>query len=93
VDVQGKAIQTIEGLADGERLHPIQEEFIRHDALQCGFCTPGMIMAVKAILDRNPKASLEEIREGLSGNICRCGTYNRIFEAALAAAKRLQGGA
>jgi len=92
VDAQGKDIVTIEGLSKGERLHPIQEEFVRADALQCGFCTPGMVLASKAILDVTTDPTLEEIREGLSGNICRCGTYTRIFEAVRSAGKRMRGG-
>lgn len=81
LDAQGRDILTVEGLADGGALHPIQEAFIECDALQCGFCTPGFVMATKALLDANPAPTPEQVREGLSGNICRCGTYNHVFEA------------
>lgn len=86
VDAVGREITTIEGLArvDGERveLDPVQTAFIECDALQCGFCTPGFIMATKAVLDANPGATLEQVKDGIAGNLCRCGTYNHIFEAA-----------
>jgi len=81
LDAQGRDIQTIEGLAAGGSLHPIQQAFIECDALQCGFCTPGFVMATKALLDANPAPTPAQVRAGLSGNICRCGTYNHIFEA------------
>jgi len=87
IEAQGRKIETIEGLADGDRLHPIQAAFIAHDALQCGFCTPGMIMSVKSLLDRNPSPTLDDVRHATAGNLCRCGTYTKVFEAALAAAK------
>jgi aerobic-type carbon monoxide dehydrogenase small subunit (CoxS/CutS family) len=88
VDAVGKKITTVEGLssADG-KLHPIQAEFVKADALQCGFCTPGMVMACKALLDKKKDPSLVDIKRGLSGNICRCGTYTRIFQAVQAASK------
>ncbi|HEX4749292.1 MAG TPA: (2Fe-2S)-binding protein [Bryobacteraceae bacterium] len=79
--VAGKEITTIEGLADGDRLHPIQQAFIECDAMQCGYCTPGMILSSVALLRKNPNASESQIREGMQGNVCRCGTYNRILEA------------
>lgn len=85
IDAVGSEITTIEGLASGDALDPIQEAFIKHDALQCGFCTPGLIMASKALLNENPKPTLEEIKHGLSGNICRCGTYTNVFNAVLEA--------
>jgi xanthine dehydrogenase YagT iron-sulfur-binding subunit len=88
LDAQGKEITTIESLADGDKLHPIQEAFVEHDALQCGFCTPGFVMSAKALLDENPDPTLEEIKRGLAGNLCRCGAYPRIFEAVQTAAKR-----
>jgi aerobic-type carbon monoxide dehydrogenase small subunit (CoxS/CutS family) len=91
VDGAGKEITTVEGLADGDRLDPVQEAFIRHDALMCGFCTPGFVMSVKALLDRNPNPALEDVKAAVSGNLCRCGTYPRVFEAALAAAKMQRG--
>jgi xanthine dehydrogenase YagT iron-sulfur-binding subunit len=90
LDAEGRKVETIEGLASGGKLHPLQEEFCAHDALQCGFCTPGMVMACKALLDRKKEPSLDDIREGISGNICRCGTYNKIFDAVRAAAPRLK---
>jgi aerobic-type carbon monoxide dehydrogenase small subunit (CoxS/CutS family) len=92
VDVEGRTVNTIEGLAQGDQLHPVQAAFVEHDALQCGFCTPGMVMAVKCCLDRNPKPSLEEVRHAVSGNLCRCGTYPRVFAAALDAAARMGKG-
>lgn len=78
---RGKEILTIEGLGDEKNLHPLQQAFIDHFAVQCGFCTPGMILAAKALLEENPKAGEEEIREGLHGNICRCTGYVKIVEA------------
>ncbi len=89
VDAVGKKVLTIEGLAKGDQLHPIQEAFVKHDALQCGFCTPGMVMACKALLDGNKNPTLAQIKKGLSGNICRCGTYTRIFAAVDTAAKQV----
>jgi aerobic-type carbon monoxide dehydrogenase small subunit (CoxS/CutS family) len=85
----GKDILTIEGLADTvtQELHPIQEAFVEHHGMQCGFCTPGMIMASKALLDKNPSPTLAEVKEGVSGVLCRCGNYPKIFESVLAAAK------
>jgi xanthine dehydrogenase YagR molybdenum-binding subunit len=85
VDVGGRAVTTIEGLADGEKLTPIQEQFIAHDAMQCGFCTPGMVMSCAALLARNPHPSLDEVKTAVSGNLCRCGTYPKVFAATLAA--------
>ena len=81
VDVHGAEVTTIEGLAQGEKLHPVQEAFVKHDALQCGFCTPGMLMACASLHERNPKAGEEEVREAIAGNLCRCGTYTHIFDA------------
>jgi xanthine dehydrogenase YagT iron-sulfur-binding subunit len=86
VDARGRAITTIEGIAPRGGLHPVQQAFIDKDALQCGFCTPGFVVASKALLDRNPRPSLDQVREALGGHLCRCGTYPRIFEAVLAAA-------
>jgi len=90
LDAQGKQITTIESLADGDKLHPIQETFIEHDALQCGFCTPGFVMSAKALLDENSDPTLEEVKRGLAGNLCRCGAYPLIFEAVQTAAKRIR---
>jgi carbon-monoxide dehydrogenase small subunit len=87
VEADGKEITTIEGLADGEKLHPIQEAFIAHGGLQCGFCTPGMIMSAKALLDENPDPSEEEIRRAIAGNLCRCTGYTKIIESISSAAK------
>ena len=89
VNVQGKNIETIEGLSRGGRLHPLQSAFIEKDAYQCGWCTPGQIMASKALLDKNKNPSLAEVKTAVSGNICRCAAYNHIFEAVQAAAKKL----
>jgi xanthine dehydrogenase YagT iron-sulfur-binding subunit len=88
-DGRGHRITTIEGLGSGARMHPVQHAFVENDALQCGFCTPGMIMSVAAALSRNPNPDLDEIKGAVSGNICRCGTYPHVFKAALAAAARL----
>jgi len=86
---KGKKILTIEGLGSEEDLHPLQEAFIEYFAVQCGFCTPGMILAAKALLDENPNATEEEIREGLHGNICRCTGYVKIVEAIEAARDKM----
>ena len=83
-------ILTIEGLTDGPNLHPIQEAFLDHWALQCGFCTPGQVIAAKALLDENPNPTEEEVKTAMNGHICRCTGYNMITEAILDAAKRLQ---
>lgn len=82
---KGKQIVTIEGLAENDRLHPLQESFIEHFAIQCGFCTPGMILAAKALFDENPNPTEEEVRKALAGNLCRCTGYVKIVEAVLAA--------
>ncbi|MBM6666001.1 (2Fe-2S)-binding protein [Flavonifractor plautii] len=89
---EGAVIQTIEGVAKNGKLHPLQEEFINQGAVQCGFCTPGMIMSAKALLDENPEPKKEEIREALGGNICRCTGYVNIERAVEAAAQRIQKG-
>lgn len=86
VEVQGKSVVTVEGLAEGEELHPVQQAFVEHGAIQCGFCSPGMILVAKALLDENPNPSEEEVREAISGNFCRCTGYAKIVEAVLAAA-------
>jgi len=85
VEAQGKEISTIEGLAENGQLHPVQRAFIEHGAIQCGFCTPGMIMSAKALLDKNPQPTETEAREAISGNYCRCTGYTKIVEAILAA--------
>lgn len=89
VDAEGKEILTVEGLSQGEKLHPIQEAFIEYGGLQCGFCTPGMLLSAKALLDRNPRPTESEIRMAIAGNLCRCTGYNKIVEAIMAAAERL----
>lgn len=81
VEAQGKDILTIEGLAQGDKLHPLQDAFIKRGAIQCGFCTPGMLLSAKALLDDNPQPTEEEIRDAISGNLCRCTGYNKIVEA------------
>ena len=86
VDAQGKDILTIEGLANGPELHPIQKAFVDHGATQCGFCSPGMILTGKALLDRNPNPSEAEVRKAISGNLCRCTGYVKIIEAIMIAA-------
>jgi xanthine dehydrogenase YagT iron-sulfur-binding subunit len=87
LDMQGKKVTTIEGLAKGDRLHPVQAAFVEHDALQCGFCTPGMVMTCAALVEHNPKPTLEDVKSAVSGNLCRCGTYPNVFKATLAAAQ------
>jgi carbon-monoxide dehydrogenase small subunit len=88
--VDGKKIVTIEGLSDGVKLHPLQESFIKNFAFQCGFCTPGMIMAAKALLDRTPSPTEEEIKKGLSGVLCRCTGYVQVVKAVKEAAKEMK---
>jgi nicotinate dehydrogenase subunit A len=88
--VAGREIATIEGLADGERLHPVQEAFIDCDAMQCGYCTGGMVLSAVALLRKSPAPSDAEIRQKLDGNLCRCGTYNRIVAAVHKAAATIQ---
>lgn len=85
IDVGERAVTTIEGLARGGELHAVQEAFIAHDAMQCGFCTPGFIMSAAALLARKPHPTLDEIKASLNGHFCRCGSYPKIFEAVLAA--------
>jgi aerobic-type carbon monoxide dehydrogenase small subunit (CoxS/CutS family) len=94
LDAASRAITTVEGLARGGVLHPVQQAFVEHDAAQCGFCTPGMVMSCAALLQRNPAPTLDDVRAATSGNLCRCGTYPKVFEATLAAASsaRRQGG-
>jgi aerobic-type carbon monoxide dehydrogenase small subunit (CoxS/CutS family) len=91
-DVQGKEIVTIEGLTLDGKLHPLQKAFMEHDALQCGYCTPGMIMQAYALLLKNSRPSPGQIIEGMEGNLCRCGAHNRIIQAIQTAAKEIQGG-
>jgi carbon-monoxide dehydrogenase small subunit len=88
---EGRRIVTIEGIADGDRLHPLQEAFVRHGAVQCGFCTSGMILSAKALLDENPSPTEDEVREAIEGIHCRCTGYTKIVEAILDAAKTIRG--
>ena len=87
---EGQSITTVEGLASGDSLHPLQRAFIEHDALQCGYCTPGQLMAAAALLSRHPAPSEAEVRRGMSGNLCRCGTYPKIARALQAAAHTMR---
>jgi aerobic-type carbon monoxide dehydrogenase small subunit (CoxS/CutS family) len=91
-EVAGKDVVTIEGLAPEGDLHPLQKAFIKHDALQCGYCTPGMIMSATGLLLRNPSPSTEEIKVGLEDNLCRCGAHVRIIEAVQTASEEMKGG-
>jgi xanthine dehydrogenase YagT iron-sulfur-binding subunit len=90
VEARGKKIRTIEGLERDGKLHPVQEAFIEHDALQCGFCTPGMIMSCTALLESNADPSGDEIRGAVAGNLCRCGTYPHVFDACRTAAEGMR---
>ena len=92
VQVQGRAITTIEGLSQGEDLHPLQKNFMQCGGLQCGYCTPGMIMASCDLLKNNPQPSTDDVRHGLSGNLCRCTGYTQIVESVLHAAKEMNHG-
>ncbi len=92
IEAQGKEIQTIEGLSSGGKLHPLQAAFVENDALQCGFCTPGFVMAAKAFLDKHPNPTLEDVRKGLGGNLCRCGTYVGIRQAVVDGSRDRKGG-
>ena len=92
LDVRGKHVTTIEGLASNGALHPVQRAFIEHDALQCGFCTPGMVMSCAHLVDQNPNCTLDDVKTAVSGHLCRCGTYPNIFKATLAAAKAVRDG-
>ncbi len=91
VEADGKKIITIEGLSDGINLDPLQKSFIKHNALQCGYCTPGMIISARALLDRNNNPSEEDIKEALAGNLCRCTGYQRVIDAVLDAAGKGEG--
>src|SRR6202789_2924005 len=83
IDTVGRQITTIEGLSHGDTMHPIQAAFVKHDAMQCGFCTPGMVMSFAALLERNPTPNLSDVKHAVSGNLCRCGTYPKVFAATL----------
>ena len=88
IEGDGKNIQTIEGLAEGEKLHPIQQAFSRHGGYQCGYCTSGQMMAAKALLDKNPNPTPDQVRAAMAGNLCRCGAYPKIIESVLGAARK-----
>jgi len=93
VAAQGKEVTTIEGLNQGETLHPVQEAFVKHMAIQCGFCTPGMVVMAKALLDENTNPTTKEVRRAISGNLCRCTGYQQIVDAVMAAAAEMRKGA
>jgi aerobic carbon-monoxide dehydrogenase small subunit len=92
LDARGKEIITIEGLSEGENLDPIQESFLKHGGLQCGFCTPGMVMSAKVLLDENPTPTLGEVREAIAGNLCRCTGYQHIIDSILDASNQVKAG-
>jgi aerobic-type carbon monoxide dehydrogenase small subunit (CoxS/CutS family) len=87
IDTAGRKITTIEGLAHDGAMHPVQAAFVKHDAMQCGFCTPGMVMSCAALLERNPNPNLNDVKHAVSGNLCRCGTYPKVFAATLDVAR------
>ena len=91
-EIKNKEVVTIEGLAKDGKLHPIQKAFAEHDALQCGYCTPGMILTAASFLKKNPKPTKKEIIDGMNDNLCRCGAHNRIVQAVQSAAKKIDGG-
>jgi xanthine dehydrogenase YagT iron-sulfur-binding subunit len=91
VDVGERKVVTIEGLAHGDRLHPVQSAFVAHDAVQCGFCTPGLVMSCAALVEHNSNPSLDDVKAAISGHLCRCGTYPHVFAATLDAAKAVKG--
>ncbi len=89
IEAQGKDILTIEGLANNGQLHPLQQAFVQYGAIQCGFCTPGMILSAKVLLDENPKPTEAEVKSAIAGNLCRCTGYTKIIEAILAASQKM----
>jgi xanthine dehydrogenase YagT iron-sulfur-binding subunit len=91
IDAQGRKIQTLEGISEGRNAHPIIQAFVNNDAQQCGYCTPGFVMAAKSFLDSNPNPTYDQVKEGLGGNLCRCGTYVGVRQAVLEAAKSRGG--
>jgi xanthine dehydrogenase YagT iron-sulfur-binding subunit len=91
LEAEGKQITTIEGLLEGSKLGPVQQAFVEHDAFQCGYCTPGQVMAAEGLLRKIPHPDIEQIREGMSGNLCRCGAYQHIFRAVQKAAELRKG--
>jgi len=92
IDAVGRKIETIESLTSGAKPHPIVPAFVNHDGMQCGYCTPGFVMAAKGFLDKNPNPTYEQVKAGLGGNLCRCGTYVGIRKAVMEAASELKGG-
>ncbi|HEY6763320.1 MAG TPA: (2Fe-2S)-binding protein [Candidatus Sulfotelmatobacter sp.] len=88
IDAVGRQITTIEGLSHGDTMHPVQAAFVKHDAMQCGFCTPGMVMSCAALLERTPNPNLDDVKHAVSGNLCRCGTYPKVFAATLDVAQQ-----
>ncbi len=92
IDAAGRDITTIEGMSKDGKLHPVQAAFVEHDAMQCGFCTPGMVMSCAALLERNPQPTLADVKHAVSGNLCRCGTYPKIFAATLDVARQQRAG-
>ena len=92
VEMEGKSVATIEGMAQGEKLHTLQEKFLENAALQCGICTPGFLVAAKALLDKNPSPTEEEARYWLAGNLCRCTGYDKIIRSVMEAAEEMRGG-
>jgi len=92
VQAEGKKVLTVEGLSQGSELHPLQQAFIRFDAFQCGYCTPGFLMSLKALLDSNPNPSREDIKDAISGNLCRCGSYMHMIDAVFWAAEKIRHG-
>jgi carbon-monoxide dehydrogenase small subunit len=90
VEMEGKSIETIEGMADGEKLHPLQQKFLDHAAMQCGICTPGVLVAAKALLEKNTDPTETEVRYWLAGNLCRCTGYDKIIRAVMDAAKEMR---
>ena len=91
VEAEGRSIETIEGMAEGDRLHPLQQKFLEEAALQCGFCTPGLLVAAKALLDRNQNPTETEVRYWLAGNLCRCTGYDKVVRAVLVTAAEMRG--
>jgi aerobic-type carbon monoxide dehydrogenase small subunit (CoxS/CutS family) len=91
IDTAGRSVTSIEGLADGDKLHPVQAAFIEHDAMQCGFCTPGLVMSCAALLEHNADPSSDDVKAAISGHLCRCGAYQNVVAATMAAARQRKG--
>lgn len=92
MDAEGHEIVTVEGLMSEDSLHPVQQAFVDEDAVMCGFCTPGFVVSVAALVAENDDPTMDEVKQAVSGNLCRCGTYTRVFEAAMTAARRVREG-